>query len=189
MNKIGIFFGTDSGTTRLIAKKMAKVLGSDLTDKPLNVNRISIDDMLKYQALILGTPSYGEGILPGKSTGVKDGSWDEFIPLLESIDLSDKVIALYGLGDQEKYSQHFADALFQLYSVLKKQGATLIGEWSTDGYDFEQSKSVVDDKFVGLVIDHGLQGLLTDQRINTWLEQIKPVMLEKLQQSSADQLA
>lgn len=180
MSKIGIFFGTDSGTTRLIAKKIAKALGSELTDKPLNINRTCIDDMLHYPVLILGTPSYGEGILPGRSTGVSAGSWEEFLPQFENTDLSGKVIALYGLGDQEKYSKHFADALILLYSALKKQGATIIGEWSTDGYDFEHSKSVVDNKFVGLIIDNGYQSLLTEGRINEWLHQIKPDLMEKL---------
>ena len=58
MNKIGIFFGTDSGTTRLMAKKMAKLLG-DVAAKPININRTSADEMLQYDALILGTPTYG----------------------------------------------------------------------------------------------------------------------------------
>jgi flavodoxin I len=57
MNKIGLFFGTETGTTRLIAKKMQKKLGDEVCDKPLNVNRITPDEMLKYDALILGTPS------------------------------------------------------------------------------------------------------------------------------------
>lgn len=34
MNKIGIFFGTETGTTRLVAKKMQKKLGDALCDKP-----------------------------------------------------------------------------------------------------------------------------------------------------------
>lgn len=184
MNKIGLFFGTDSGTTRLMAKKMAKKLGAELADKPLNVNRIDAEHMMQYPALILGTPSYGEGSLPGKSSGIEAGSWEEFLPQIEYLDFSDKVVALYGLGDQEKYTQHFADALIQLYKVLKRQGATIVGEWSTEGYEFEHSKSVIDDKFVGLIIDNGYQGLLTDSRIDSWLEQIKPAMREKLKSNS-----
>ena len=180
MKKIGLFFGTDSGTTRLIAKKIAKALGPELADKPLNVNRISVEDMMQYPVLILGTPSYGEGSLPGKSSGIEAGSWEEFLPQIEYLDFSDKVVALYGLGDQEKYYHHFADAVIQLYDVLKRQGATIVGEWSTEGYEFEHSKSVVDDKFVGLIIDNGYQGLLTDGRIKDWLAQIKPLLLERL---------
>lgn len=178
MSKIGIFFGTDTGTTRLIAKKITRALGPDIADKPVNVNRTNIVEMLAYDALILGTPTYGEGELPGIATGVKHGSWQEFLPQLEAVDLSGKTIALYGLGDQEKYPNRFANALGQLHAVLAKHGATLIGEWASDGYEFKHSSAVQNGKFVGLVIDHGYQGMLTDKRIQTWLEQIRPDLLK-----------
>ena len=177
MKKIGIFFGTDSGTTRLIAKKMAKKLGDALCDKPLNVNRISVADILQYDALILGTPSYGEGQLPGIETGVKDGSWEEFLPQLAEADLHGKRIALYGLGNQEKYSDRFADSLHTLYTKLQASGAKIIGGWRTEGYHFDHSKAVVDGEFVGLVLDHNNQALLTEERIDTWLAMIKPLLL------------
>lgn len=179
MNKIGIFFGTDSGTTRLIAKKMAKKLGG-IASKPLNVNRITVEDLLLYDSLILGTPTYGEGQFPGISTGVKEGSWEEFVPQLAGADLTGKTVALYGLGNQEKYADRFADTLFLLYEVFTHCGATTIGDWSTEGYVFEKSKAIVDDRFVGLVIDNNFQGLLTESRLDAWLEKVKPALLENI---------
>ena len=179
MSKIGIFFGTDSGTTRLIAKMIAKKLDDGIAGKPLNVNRINVEDMLIYDALILGTPTYGEGQLPGKSTKVATGSWEEFLPQLKPGDLAGKVVAIYGLGDQDKYKDRFANGLYYLYSHLVQCGATIIGHWNTDGYQFEQSKAVVDGKFVGLVLDQSNQRLLTDERIDSWLEQILPALLSK----------
>lgn len=177
MNKIGIFFGIDSGTTRLMAKKIAKKLGEDIADKPINVNRIELDDLLRYDALILGTPTYGEGDLPGIVTGVKDGSWQEFVPKLAGVDMTGKTVALYGLGNQEKYPQRFVDSLYQLYELFSHCGATIIGGWSVDGYSFEQSKAVVDGRFVGLVIDNISQGLLTESRLDAWLAEVKPTLL------------
>ena len=185
MSKVGIFFGTDTGSTRLIAKMIAKKLGSDIASKPLNVNRISVEDMLSYDVLILGTPTYGEGQLPGKSTKVQAGSWEEFLPLLQEDDFAGKVVALYGLGDQEKYADRFADGLYHLYSRLGEYGAKIVGHWSTDGYQYEKSRAVVDDKFVGLVLDQSNQRLLTEERVDAWLEQIKPVLLH----SEAEQVA
>jgi flavodoxin I len=176
MNKIGIFFGTDSGTTRLIAKKIAKKLG-DACDKPLNVNRIELADMLKYDALILGTPTYGEGQVPGIKTGVEQGSWAEFLPQLQGANLSGKRIALYGLGDQEKYPHRFVDALFELYTRCNNAGASIVGEWPLDDYVFEHSKAVIDGRFVGLALDQTTQSLLTESRIDTWLATIKPALL------------
>ena len=179
MNKVGIFFGTDTGSTRLIAKMIAKKLGDSIASKPLNVNRINVEDMLSYEALILGTPTYGEGQVPGKSTKVAAGSWEEFLPQLKEKDLSGKVVAIYGLGDQEKYSERFCDGLYQLYSRLVQCGANIVGDWSTEGYNFEKSESVVNGKFVGLVLDQSNQRLLTEERVDAWLEQIVPALLPK----------
>lgn len=185
MNKIGIFFGTDTGSTRLIAKMIQKKLGDDIASKPINVNRIRIEDLLIYDTLILGTPTYGEGQLPGKSTKVVAGSWEEFLPQLEQDDLTGKMIALYGLGDQDKYKERFANGLYQLRASLQQCGASIIGEWSTDGYEFENSSSVIDGKFIGLVLDQSNQRLLTEQRVDTWLEQIKPQLLAHIESKSA----
>ena len=168
---------------------MAKILRPELASKPLNVNRITLADMLQYDALILGTQTYGEGILSGTSTGVEAGSWEEFLPQLAEADLSGKVIALYGLGDQEKYPEYFADALMLLYNPLKQQGATMIGEWSTEGYEFERSEAVVDGKFVGLVIDHCTQNPLTDERLRGWLELVRPMLMQSFEISSLSRRA
>lgn len=185
MSKIGIFFGTDSGTTRLMAKKMSKKLGDEVCDKPLNINRITLEGLLKYDALILGTPTYGDGTVPGVETGVKEGSWQEFLPKLTQADLAGKRIALYGLGNQEKYPERFASGLFDLYSVLKARGAEIVGGWSTDGYVFQQSQAVVDGQFVGLVLDQNNQAMQSEERMDTWLAMVKPLLLDETKVASA----
>ena len=174
MKKIGIFFGTDSGTTRLMAKKLAKKLGDDIAAKPLNINRASVDDLLQYDVLILGTPTYGEGQWPSAATGVKDGSWEEFAPKLAGVDLTGKTVALYGLGNQEKYADRFASGLFMLYQLFVNAGATVVGDWSTEGYEFTHSNAVIDGRFVGLVLDHNSQGMLTEARLDAWVDAIRP---------------
>jgi len=179
MNKIGIFFGTDTGTTRLMAKKMAKILG-ETASKPLNVNRISTADMLQYDSLILGTPSYGVGDLPGISTGIQAGSWQEFLPQLDGVSLHGKRIALYGLGNQDKYTDRFTDSLFSLYDKLTELGADIIGDWPVEGYEFEHSKSVIDGRFIGLIIDQNNQAILTESRIKDWLAQVTPALMDNM---------
>lgn len=184
MNKIGMFFGTETGTTRLIAKKLHKLLGDDIADKPVNVNRIVPADMLRYDALILGTPSYGVGDIPGKSAGCLESNWEEFLAQMQSPDFSPdfsgKRIAFFGLGAQERYSDRFASSLIALYNVFKNYGAEMVGDWSTEGYTFENSASIVDGKFVGLIIDQRTQGMYTDERLARWVAQIKPQLVEKL---------
>ena len=59
MTKVGIFFGTDTGNTRRIAKDIATALTSAIAAKPVNIRNANVVDMLTYDLLILGTPTYG----------------------------------------------------------------------------------------------------------------------------------
>jgi flavodoxin I len=114
MSKIGIFFGTETGTTRLIAKKIYTRLGDDIAAKPVNVNRTAPADMLQYDALILGTPSYGVGQIPGHTAGCLESNWEEFLAKMPQADFSGKRIAMFGLGAQERYTfEHSASVIDQ----------------------------------------------------------------------------
>ncbi|MFA5983772.1 MAG: flavodoxin [Methylococcaceae bacterium] len=177
MSKIGIFFGTDTGSTRLVAKKIFSLLGEGVAEKPKNINRTSVAELLQYDALILGTPSYGIGDLPGKSVGCTETNWEEFVPNLVGVDLSGKRIALYGMGNQERYADRFASSMIHLHRIFSGYGADMIGQWSTDGYQFENSQAVVDNQFVGLALDQRTQPHLTDDRLKAWLEQVTPQLL------------
>ncbi len=177
MSKIGIFFGTDTGSTRLVAKKIYSLLGETLADKPKNINRTRIDELMQYDALILGTPSYGVGDLPGLAVGCQEANWAEFAPYLDDVDLSGKKVALFGLGHQERYASRFASSLIQLYRLFYGYGADMVGRWSTEGYQFEHSDSIIDNQFVGLVLDQRGQPHLTDERLQTWLAQVTPLLL------------
>ncbi len=175
MAKIGLFFGTDTGNTRKAAKMMYKKIGDEeVVAKPLNVNRAAAEDVEQYEFLIIGTPTLGDGELPGLSAGAENESWEEFLPQLEEMDFTGKTVAIYGCGDQVGYSTEFVDAMMELYDFVEERGATIVGEWSTDGYEFDSSKAVVDDNFVGLVLDYDNQSAQSEDRIDSWLEQIAP---------------
>ena len=176
MAKIGIFFGTDTGRTRLIAKQIAKKLGEDAA-APVNIGRATVDEFLAYDALILGSPTLGDGELPGQSVGLAQPSWEEFLPHLASAYLSGKVVAIYGLGDQKKYPDEFVDAIGLIHDALLARGARLVGYWPTAGYEFAASQAVDGDHFLGLALDQINQPVLTEQRLDTWLAQIRPELL------------
>jgi len=173
MAKVGIFFGTDTGNTRKVAKTISKQLG-DAADKPVNINKANVDDLLACDVLILGTPTYGEGELPGLSSGASAESWEEFMPNLAGADFSGKTIALYGLGDQAGYPGNFVDALGMLYDAFFDCGATFIGFTGAESYEFDRSKALLDDQFVGLVLDEDNQKELSEARLSAWLEAIAP---------------
>ncbi|TNE76751.1 MAG: flavodoxin [Gammaproteobacteria bacterium] len=174
MARIGIFFGTDTGKTRKVAKMIKNKFDDDTMAKPVNINRCSADDISGYEYLILGTPTLGEGLLPGLSADCENESWEEFLPQLEDLDFTGKTVAIYGLGDQVGYGEEFLDAMIEIYDCVKERGAKVVGEWPTDGYEFEHSESIVDGKFVGLALDLDNQANLTEERLNRWLQQIAP---------------
>jgi flavodoxin I len=168
---IGIYFGTDTGRTRRIAKLIAQKLG-ERAQAPLNINRALIEDFLAHQLLILGTPTYGDGELPGLATGLAQESWAEFLPRLQGRDMSRQTVALFGLGDQDKYGSEFVDALLPVYDAVVACGARVVGAWPAEGYDFKASQALVDGRFVGLALDQINQAALTEARIDAWLRQL-----------------
>ena len=176
MDKIGIFFGTDTGRTRLVAKQIAKKLG-DTADAPVNIGRTTLADFLAYDRLIVGSPTLGDGMLPGESCGLSQPSWEEFVPQLAAADLTGKTIAIFGLGDQKKYAHEFVDAIGILHDAFVACGARVIGRWPTVGYNFEASQAVDGDEFLGLALDQHHQPVLTEARIDAWLAQIKTEFL------------
>lgn len=176
MGKIGIFFGTDTGRTRLIAKQMAKILGN-VAEAPVNIGRTTLAEFLAYDALILGSSTLGDGELPGYSTGLSQPSWEEFLPQLVDADLSGKTVAVYGLGDQKKYPNEFVDAIGIIHDALVIRGARAVGYWPIASYTFDHSEAVDGNHFLGLALDQINQPLLTETRIAAWLAQIKPELL------------
>lgn len=173
MARIGLFFGSSTGNTRKIAKAIKKRFPDDeLMAEALNVNKATPELVAGYDYLILGTPTLGEGDLPGLEADCQNPSWAEFLPQLKDVDFSGKTVALYGLGDQEKYGDNFVDALGLLHDFVTARGARVVGAWPTDGYDFMASKAERDGAFVGLVLDQDNQKQLTDDRLETWLRLI-----------------
>lgn len=172
MSRIGLFFGTDTGKTRKVAKMIKKLFDDETMAKPLNVNRAVAEDFSNYDYLILGTPTLGEGLLPGLSAECENESWEEFLPQLEDQDFTGKTIAIYGLGDQVGYADEFVDAMMEIYDFFSEKGAKLVGTWPTEGYEFDHSEAILDDKFVGLALDLDNQQNLTEERLNSWLQSI-----------------
>lgn len=168
MAKIGLFYVTDTGNTRKIAKRIKKQFAEGEVEL-FDMAKTTPEAMLDCEALMIGTPTLGDGELPDPLT--------EFLGQLEARHLADKPVALFGLGDQVGYPTEFVDALGILHKKIKKLGARLIGNWPSDGYEFEKSKALRDGEFVGLVLDQDNQADLTDERIEEWLELVKPELL------------
>lgn len=165
MSKIGLFYASSTGNTEQIAHAVKKALhGLDVTLH--NIDGCTADAMAEYDYMIIGVSTWGEGDL--------QDDWDTFFPSLDTVDFSDKTAALFGLGDQEGYEDNFLDAMGTLYRKITERGASVIGTWPTDGYEFDASTAVVNGEFVGLAIDEDNQRDLSASRVTQWAELIRP---------------
>lgn len=162
---IGLFYGSSTCYTEMVAEKIQALLGTDHIHLH-NLKQTPIQQMADYQILMLGISTWDFGEIQEDWLA----SWDA----IDTIDLDGKVVALFGLGDQLGYGEWFLDAMGLLHDKLIAQGCQIVGYWPNDGYDFETSKALVDDGrfFVGLALDETSQYELTEQRLAAWLPQV-----------------
>jgi len=167
MAKIGLFYGTDTGNTERVSKRIKELIeaktGTGEVDL-LEIYKKKKDDMAKYNLLILGMPTWYDGEL--------QGDWEEFILEIQQIDFTGKKVAFFGLGDQYGYASYFCDALGVFSEIVEKNGGSLIGSWPIAGYEHDFSKAQRGDIFVGLCLDTDNQEDMTEQRISTWVPQV-----------------
>ncbi len=164
MKRTCVVFGSTTGTCEDLASRIASKLGvSDI----INAADFKVDTLDNYDNFIMGTSTWGAG-------DMQDDWYSGALDVLKNGNLGGKTFAIFGCGDADGYGDTFCGGMGELYGVLEDKGAKVIGEVSTEGYEFDDSAAVVDGKFVGLAIDESNQADLTDGRIEAWVEQIKP---------------
>lgn len=164
---IALVYGTDTGNTEEVGGKIAQALATyGYQVELMNVAEVTSDVLSAYPFLIFGIPTWDFG-------GIQE-DWENFEVDLLSTDLAGHVVALYGLGDQRGYGDYFVDAMGWLRDRVVQAGASVIGYWPTEGYNFAASLAANADltEFCGLAIDEDQQFELTDARIKKWVELI-----------------
>lgn len=160
---IALFYGTTTGNTGDIAEKVNEILEDvelfDVADSPVSI-------LENYQKIIFAIPTWDYGEI--------QEDWQEIWDEVAETDFTGKTVAFIGLGDQYGYAEWFLDAMGLLHDIVVAKGATVVGHWPVEGYEFDESKALTPDKksFVGLGIDEDCQNELTDERISTWCLQI-----------------
>jgi flavodoxin I len=164
MKKIAIVYSFNTVKTAKIAEKIKDAFAPDSVDM-VNAEEINSEKFLSFENLILGVPTWFDGELPNY--------WDEFVPDLEELDLKDKKIAIFGLGDQKNYGENFIDGVGIMAEIISACGGTVVGYTSTEGYNFEASKAQKENQFAGLAIDYENQGTKNKERVTSWVEQLR----------------
>ena len=155
-----------AGNTETVAGYITAEIGVEAVD----VGDVSGDDVAGFDGLIVGAPTWHTGA----DTERSGTAWDEFIyGDLTSLDLKGKKVAIFGLGDSAGYSDNFCDAMDELAECFKKQGADIVGSVDAGDYEYEESKSVAGGKFVGLACDEDNEPDKSEERVKSWIAQIK----------------
>lgn len=169
MKKIGLIYWPKGGNVEDVAHRMFDKLDKSYTDL-YDVMSINVTDLVNYDCLIIGNSTGGAETWEDAEPS---NLWNELYKDLDKINLEGKKVAIFGLGDQVLWPRHFVDNMIVFKKEFEKRGAKICGTWPVDGYNFEESKSVIDGNFVGLALDEDHQYELTDERIDKWLTQIK----------------
>ncbi|WP_416307806.1 flavodoxin FldB [Neptunicella sp. SCSIO 80796] len=162
---IGLFYGSTTCYTEMAAEKIQQALGQELVDLH-NIKEVALSLAEQYDVLIFGISTWDFGELQEDW----ESHWDD----IRSLDLANKTVALYGMGDQTGYAEWFQDALGLLHDELVLLDCQIIGYWPNQNYEFIASKALTEDRthFVGLSLDDENQYDLTDARIEQWTEQL-----------------
>lgn len=159
-----VIYGTSTGTCESIAESIASKLGTEA----INVTDMTEDTINNNVNLILGTSTWGAGEL--------QDDWYDGIKVLKAADLSNKTVAIFGCGDSESYPDTFCGGMKELYDVSIAANANVLKGVSIDGYNFDDSEAVIEGNFVGLALDDVNEDDKTEERIDNWLETIKPLL-------------
>jgi flavodoxin II len=173
LSSIGLFYGSSTCYTEIAAEKIRDYFASEKLPSEVvlhNIAETGLAAIVNFPCLILGIPTWDYGEL--------QEDWDRLWDEIDNIDFSNKVVALYGLGDQLGYPDWFQDAMGYLYHKVEERGATIIGFWPSEGYQFNSSHALTPDNkfFVGLPLDEENEFELSEQRIQQWCRQLREEM-------------
>lgn len=169
--KIGLFYGSTTCYTEIAAEKIQSTL-NHFSIQLHNIKDTPLTELSNFDIIILGISTWDYGELQEDW----EAKWDE----IANLNLENKIVALYGMGDQIGYSEWFQDALGMLNEQVLAVGAFVIGQWPNQGYEFIHSKALTEDKshFVGLSLDEDNQYNLSDERIALWCANLEKELQE-----------
>ena len=168
MKKIGLFYWPKSGNV----ESCATLINGKFPQEHIELHSIDeISDLIleDYDLFIIGGSTVGADVWENSADSNR---WIDFFKVVEKAGLKDKPIAIFGLGDQILYPDHFVNGMKIIKEEFEIAGAKLIGRWPTEGYEFTGSESVEGDEFLGLALDEDQQDELTEERIDAWVKKI-----------------
>ncbi len=167
MANIGIFFGTDTGKTRKIAKNDPQAAGG-APPPPRSIStaprwrtcwptRPCCWGRRRWATASCRASRPGARASRGPSLSATSATLacrgKRWRCLASAISVAIRITSPAGCG--------------RCTTPLRARGATMIGSWPNEGYEFSASSALEGDRFVGLVLDRDNQFDETDARLAT----------------------
>ena len=168
MKKIPIIYWPKKGNVELNAQRIQDQFGKATSLlvplKDTDSGIFSQHDLLIFGCSTVGADSWQDAYI--------GNPWTIFFKEMDAkkIDLTGKKIALFGLGDQILYPDHFVDQLYVLKREFTGRGAEIVGKWATEEYEHTESRSDEDGFFVGLALDEHNQDDMSEERVQEWVK-------------------
>jgi flavodoxin I len=162
---VGLFYATQTGNTETVAGVIAEKAGVEAAD----VGEYGAEDLAGYDGLIVGCPTWNTDADEYRS----GTAWDDLLDDIKGVDLAGKSVAVFGCGDSQGYGDNFCDGIEELHETFAAAGAKMVGYVDAGAYQHQASKSAKGDKFLGLPLDEDNENDMTEERVESWIAQIK----------------
>ncbi len=146
MSKILMLYASATGNTELMAEVMVDYLedrNDQVVIKTFDFDPIDVEEMLDYDAILIGTHTWDDGGLPYEI--------EDFYEQLESVDVTGKVIGVFGSADS--FYDTYGGAVDLFYDHLENLGAVLVPQRLK--VDLEPDREDIERcvKFVGMLCE------------------------------------
>ncbi len=166
-----IIYSSKGGNVENVARKLYHKLNpNEVTIAP--IENLKHNSLRNTELFILGSSTVGADHW---DNNVYEDLWNKFFSEIKALNISmdKKKVAIFGLGNQVLYPDHFVDGMSELATLAQKAGAEIVGGYENKGYDFTASESLIGNIFIGLPIDEDTQADKTDERLNNWIKILK----------------
>lgn len=119
MGKVLLLFASTTGNTELMADAIADQLLShqhEVKIKSFDFDRIDVDEILDYDAVLVGTHTWDDGDLPYEV--------EDFYDDLGDVDITGKIFAVFGSADS--YYDSYGAAVDLIADHAKNLGAEVL---------------------------------------------------------------
>lgn len=164
MKKIGLFYGGTTAKTAVVALKIQEAFAENEVVL-IPIEGATRKEFESFDNIIAGTSTWFDGELPTY--------WDEFMPEIESIDMTARKSPYSGSETKNAIPTISSMGIGILAEAFTKSNAELIGFMPVNDYHFTQSRAVKEGHFLGLPLDIENQSEQTEERILKWVAKLK----------------